>query len=54
MAIDARLQSLFYLSSRVPNKGALPPGYLHRILIERNAAPLVTCNVLVDVIADTK
>jgi hypothetical protein len=28
-----------YLSSRVPSKGALPPGSLHRAPIERNAPP---------------
>jgi hypothetical protein len=33
--IDACLQSLFYLSFRVPNKGALSPGTLHRVPIER-------------------
>jgi hypothetical protein len=37
--IDARLQSLSYLSSRVPSKGALPPGSLHRAVIERDASP---------------
>jgi hypothetical protein len=35
MEIDAHLQSLFYLSFRVPNQGALPPGSLHRASIER-------------------
>jgi len=32
---DAHLQSLFYLSSRVPSKGAVPPGSLHRAPTER-------------------
>jgi len=36
---DAQLQSLFYLSSRVSSKGALPPGSLHRATVERNAPP---------------
>jgi hypothetical protein len=36
---DVHLQSLFYLSSRVPSKGALPPGSLHRAPIERNVPP---------------
>ena len=36
---DAHLQSLFYLSSRVPIKVALPPVSLHRAPIEREAAP---------------
>jgi hypothetical protein len=35
MERDAHLQNLFYLSSRVPSKGALPPGSLHRAPIER-------------------
>ena len=35
MVIDARLQSLLYLSFRVPSKGALPPGSLQRAPIER-------------------
>jgi len=35
MERDAHLQSLFYLSSRVPSKGALPPGSLYRAPIER-------------------
>jgi len=30
----AILQSLFYIPFRVPSKGALPPGSLHRALIE--------------------
>jgi len=38
MERDAHLQSLFYLS-RVPSKGALPPGSLHRALIERDTPP---------------
>jgi len=37
MARDAHLQSLFYLSSRVPSKGALPPGFLLKAPIERGA-----------------
>jgi len=37
MERDAYLQSLYYLSSRVPSKGALPPGSLHRAPIERDA-----------------
>jgi len=36
---DVRLQSLFYMSIRVPNKGALPPGSLHRAPTERNTTP---------------
>jgi len=39
MEIDACLQSLFYLSFRVPIMGTLPPGSLHRAPIERDAAP---------------
>jgi hypothetical protein len=31
---DARLQSFSYLSFSVPSKGALPPGSLHRALID--------------------
>jgi hypothetical protein len=34
METDARLQSVFYLSSRVPSKGPLPPGSVHRTPIE--------------------
>jgi len=30
MKRDARLQSLFYISFRVPSEGALPPGSLYR------------------------
>jgi len=36
---DAHRQSLFYVSSRVPSKGALPPGFLHRAAIGRDAPP---------------
>jgi len=39
MERDAHLQSLFYLSSRVLSKGALPPVSLHRAPIERDAPP---------------
>jgi len=39
MERDAHLQSLFYLSSRFPSKGALPPGSLHKNPIERDAPP---------------
>jgi hypothetical protein len=39
MEIDARFQSLFYQSSRVPSKGALPPGSLNRAPIEGDAPP---------------
>jgi len=35
METIAHFQSLFYLSSTVPIKGALPPGSLHRVPIER-------------------
>ena len=35
MERDAHLQSLFYISFRVPSKGALPPGSLHRTFTER-------------------
>jgi hypothetical protein len=35
---DSHLQNLFYLSSRVPSKGVLPPGFFHRAPIDRNAA----------------
>jgi len=35
---DARLQSLFYLTFRDPNMGALPPSSLHRTPPERDAA----------------
>jgi len=34
MERDAHLKSLTYLSSRVPSKGTLPPGSLHRAPIE--------------------
>jgi hypothetical protein len=37
MEIDACLQSLFYLSFRVPSKGTLPPSFLHRVPIEIDA-----------------
>jgi hypothetical protein len=36
---DARLQSLFYTSFRVPSKGALPPGSFHRTPTERDIHP---------------
>jgi len=39
MGRDACLQSLFYLSTRVPSKGTLPPDSLHRAPTERDAAP---------------
>jgi hypothetical protein len=39
MEIDARLQSIFYLFSRVAYKGALPPE-LHRAPIERETPQL--------------
>jgi len=39
MERDARLQSLFYISFRVPSKGALPPGSLHRAPTARDAPP---------------
>ena len=39
MEIDTCLQSLFYLSFRVPSKGALPPGSLHRAPTERDVPP---------------
>jgi hypothetical protein len=39
MEIDACLQSLFYLSFRVPSMGALPSGFLHTAPIERDAPP---------------
>jgi hypothetical protein len=39
MKRDVHLQSLFYLSSRVPSKGALPPGSLYRAPIERDVPP---------------
>jgi len=39
MKRDARLQSLFYISFRVPSKGALPPGSLHRAPTERDTPP---------------
>jgi len=38
MERDAHLQSLFYLSSRVPSKGALPPVSLHRAPTKRETA----------------
>jgi hypothetical protein len=44
MERDACLQSLFYISFRVPSKGALPPGSLYRAPTdserERDTAPL--------------
>jgi hypothetical protein len=39
MERDARLQDIFYLASRVPSKGALPPGSPHRAPIQRDAPP---------------
>jgi len=38
MERDARLQNLFYIPFRVPNKGALPPGSLHRAPTKRETA----------------
>jgi len=40
MERDACCQSLFYLSYRIPSKGALPPGSLYRASIERHIPPL--------------
>ena len=42
MERDAHLQSLFYISSRVCNKGALPPGSFHRAPIERHPTSRAT------------
>jgi hypothetical protein len=39
MKRDARLQSLFYISFRVPSKGALPPGSLHRAPTKTDTPP---------------
>jgi len=39
MERDAHLQSLFYISFRVPSKGALPLGSLHRAPPERDTTP---------------
>jgi len=39
MERNASLQSLFYTSFRVPGKGALPPGSLHRAAKERDTLP---------------
>jgi hypothetical protein len=39
MERDAYLQILYYLSSRVTSKGALPAGSLHRVPIDRDAPP---------------
>jgi hypothetical protein len=39
MERDAHLQSLFYLSSRVPSKRTLPPGSLHSVPREREICP---------------
>ena len=39
MERDARLQSLFYISFRVPSKEALPPGSLHRAPTEGDTTP---------------
>ena len=39
MERDTNLQSLLYLSPRVPSKGALPPGSLHKAPIERGTPP---------------
>ena len=39
MEIGAHLQNLFYLTSRVPSKEALPPVSLHKGPIERDAPP---------------
>jgi len=39
MERDARLQSLFCISFRVPSKEALPPGSLHRAPTERDTTP---------------
>jgi hypothetical protein len=34
---DACLQRIFYISFRVPSKGALPPGFLHRASRKKDA-----------------
>jgi hypothetical protein len=39
MERDARLQSLFYLTFRVPSMEALPPGSIHRSSTESDAPP---------------
>jgi len=39
MERDASLQSLFYISLRVPSKEALPAGSLHRAPTERDTTP---------------
>jgi hypothetical protein len=36
MERDARFQSIFSVSFRVPSKGTLPPGSLHRAPTERD------------------
>jgi len=48
MERDAYLQSLFYLSSRVPSKGALPPGSLHNIYVY--AIYVIYVDITVDII----
>ena len=44
MERDARLQRLFYVSFRVPSKGALPPCSLHRAPTERHSTPRAPFN----------
>jgi hypothetical protein len=39
MERDACFQSLFYISFRVPSKGTLPPGSLHKAPTERDTPP---------------
>jgi hypothetical protein len=39
MKKDAQLEILFYIFFRVPSKGVLPPGSIHRAPIDRNAPP---------------
>jgi len=39
MERDASLQSLFYIFFRVPGKGALRPGFLHRTPKKRDTLP---------------
>jgi hypothetical protein len=48
MERDAYLQSLFYLSSRVPSKGALPPGSLHNIYV--HAMYVMYAYITVDIV----
>jgi hypothetical protein len=46
MEIDAHLQGLFYLSSRVSSKEAFPPSSFYRNPIEKDAPPPETLSAI--------